>query len=132
MRPVAVAATDDEALRPVADEPVAALPRQQHAARVVHVGVSVLVFSPSHLSHFKTLLWPVLCSSAMMSSLSSLFPNRNIQLTQRPYVCSYYTIFQPLVYRFRCEEHRNSEKARKSPKLPISQHRKQSSSRSDG
>ena len=41
MRPVAVAAHHDEALRTVADEPVAALPRQQHAARVVHVGIPV-------------------------------------------------------------------------------------------
>ena len=35
----------------------------------------------------------------MMSSLSSSFPSRIIQMVQRPYIWAYYIIFQSLVYR---------------------------------
>ena len=34
----------------------------------------------------------------MMSSLSSSFPSRIIQMVQRPYIWAYYIIFQSLVY----------------------------------
>ena len=51
VRPVAVAAHDDKALRTVADEPVAAHVHEQYVARIVYIGVAVLVFSSCHLSH---------------------------------------------------------------------------------
>lgn len=51
VRPIAVAALDDKALRPVADKPIAPHVDEQHVAGVIDVRIAGLVFRSSNLPH---------------------------------------------------------------------------------